>query len=320
VAAALGEVCGPGDVLARFGGDEFAVLSPGTRAEEAPDLAARLASSLGDVGYQPPGHDVAVPMSLSAGVAVYPQEGLTRMDVVELADARLRRAKSGAGDNDQADRLRALLTHSLEGYSMLDALVTAVDNKDRYTHRHCEDVLAYSLEIAREVGLDERTQDTVAVAALLHDVGKIGIPDAVLRKPGRLTDEEFAAVRQHPQMGAVIVSAVPGLEETLGAVRHHHERWDGGGYPYGLRGAETPLIARLMAVADAYSAMTTDRPYRKGMDPGRALAVLEAGAGTQWDPQFVAAFLRVRRREAPPGLTLIRADSAEADAPLPLAA
>ncbi len=309
VAAALGAACGPDDVLARFGGDEFAVLSPGVTAEDAPRLAAHLASALGDVGYQPPGHDVAVPMSLSAGVAVFPQEGVTRLDVVELADARLRRAKTGAGDNDQADRLRALMSRSLEGYSMLDALVTAVDNKDRYTHRHCEDVLTYSLEIAQELGLDGKTQDTVAVAALLHDVGKIGVPDAILRKPGRLTEEEYAAVRQHPQMGAVIVSAVPGLEGTLDAVRHHHERWDGDGYPYGLRGEETPMIARLMAVADAFSAMTTDRPYRKGMDPARALAVLEAGAGTQWDPQFVAAFLRLRRRQPETcqtaGLTLI---------------
>ncbi len=96
----------------------------------------------------------------------------------------------------------------------------------------------------------------------------------------------------HPQMGAVIVGAVPGLEDTLDAVRHHHERWDGEGYPFGLRGEETPLMARLMAVADAFSAMTTDRPYRRGMGRDKALAILEAGAGTQWDPTCVEAFLQ----------------------------
>ena len=117
---------------------------------------------------------------------------------------------------------------------MLDALVTAVDNKDRYTRRHSEDVMAYSLQIARETGLDEDTQHVVAIAALLHDVGKIGVPDAILRKPGRLTEEEFEAVKQHPMMGAVIVGAVPGFEDTLDAMRHHHERWDGAGYPLGL--------------------------------------------------------------------------------------
>lgn len=175
----------------------------------------------------------------------------------------------------------------------LDALVTAVDNKDRYTRKHSEDVMEYSLMIAREIDIDEGDQHMVAVAALLHDVGKIGVPDAILRKPGKLTDEEFEAVKQHPQMGAVMVGAVPGLEGTLDAVRHHHERWDGAGYPSGLKADQTPLTARMMAVADAYSAMTTDRPYRQGMARGKALRILSDGAGTQWDPQCVQAFLAV---------------------------
>ena len=177
---------------------------------------------------------------------------------------------------------------------MLSALVTAVDTKDRYTRHHSEDVLAYSLQIAAGLGLDEDARQTVAVAALLHDVGKVGVPDAVLRKPGRLSDLELKAIQQHPVMGAAIVGAVPGFAETLDAVRHHHERWDGKGYPSGLRGAEIPLIARLMAVADAYSAMTTDRPYRNGMTEAAALAILQDGAGTQWDPACVEAFLNTR--------------------------
>jgi HD-GYP domain-containing protein (c-di-GMP phosphodiesterase class II) len=116
------------------------------------------------------------------------------------------------------------------------------------------------------------------------------VPDAILRKPARLTDKEFTAVKHHPQMGAIMVSSVAGLEETLDAVRYHHERWDGGGYPAGLHGEETPLIARIMAVADAYSAMTTDRPYRQGMSRAQALSILEEGSGVQWDPQCVQAF------------------------------
>jgi HD-GYP domain-containing protein (c-di-GMP phosphodiesterase class II) len=181
---------------------------------------------------------------------------------------------------------------TVQGFSMLDALVTAVDNKDRYTRRHSEDVLTHCQVLAREMGLTPQEAETLSVAALLHDVGKIGVPDSILRKPGRLTDQEFAAIKHHPLMGAVIVGAVFGFEATLDAIRHHHERWDGEGYPYGLQGEETPLAARIMAVADAYSAMTTDRPYRKGMRPERALAVLEEGAGTQWDPGCVRAFLR----------------------------
>ena len=178
---------------------------------------------------------------------------------------------------------------------MLDALVTAVDGKDRYTRRHSEDVLFYCAKIADALGLAPVFQETLSVAALLHDVGKIGVPDHILRKPGRLADEEFEAVKQHPLMGAVIVGAVPGLEGTLDAIRHHHERWDGGGYPHGLVGEAAPLAARIMAVADAFSAMTTDRPYRKGMRWADALILLEQGAGSQWDPECVRALLRAWR-------------------------
>jgi HD-GYP domain-containing protein (c-di-GMP phosphodiesterase class II) len=130
-------------------------------------------------------------------------------------------------------------------------------------------------------------------------VGKIGVPDAVLRKPGRLTEEEFEAVKQHPAMGAAIAAAVPGLEKTLGAIRHHHERWDGGGYPDGLAGAQIPLLARILAVADAYSAMTTDRPYRRGRADAEARAILAAGAGTQWDAACVSALLAAAPGWAP---------------------
>ena len=213
-----------------------------------------------------------MPLAVSFGVALFPQEAPSVADALPLADERLYRAKVGGAEDDEAERLRRELLSSVDGYSMLDALLVAVDNKDRYTRRHSEDVLTYSVEIARALGMDEAAQRTVAVAALLHDVGKIGVPNAILRKPGRLTDEEFEAVKQHPMMGAVIVGAVPGFEETLDAIRHHHERWDGEGYPFGLRGEETPLTARLMAVADAFSAMTTDRPYRKGMAQEKALA------------------------------------------------
>ena len=307
VADALRRTCRPYDTPARYGGDEFAVLMPGVGRSETAAIADRLARSLEGITIRPPGGTVDVPLHLSIGLAVFPDEGRSRAEAIALADKRLYLAKSSEGQSGteragDAEQLRGQMRAAVEGFAMLDALVTAVGAKDRYTRRHSEDVMGYALEIASALdlaptrGLDEPTRRIVAVAALLHDVGKIGVPDAVLRKPGRLTEAETETVRQHPSMGAVIAGAVPGLEEmvpgTLAAIRHHHERWDGGGYPDGLRGEAIPFIARLLAVADSFSAMTSDRPYRQGMDVANALRLLEEGAGTQWDPTCVAAFLR----------------------------
>ena len=291
MASALSSACPEDCLLGRFGGDEFALLLPGAGDARTAQIAARLEAAAAGLHYCPPGYESPVPLSFSAGRAGLPGDGLCRTALLEAAQARLRVAKSGGQTDGEAEALRRRMARSVGGFTMLDALVTAVDNKDRYTRRHSEDVLAYSLSIACALGLSASQQHDIEVAALLHDVGKIGVPDYILRKPGRLTGDEFEAVMQHPMMGAVIVGAVPGFEEMLDAIRHHHERWDGGGYPFGLRGEEIPFTARLLAVADAYSAMTTDRPYRKGMNPERARRILKEGAGTQWDPACVAAFL-----------------------------
>ena len=295
VADALRGACRGGDSLARFGGDEYALLLPDVGAEiTADEIAARLTSGMRDVSYRPPGGASPIPVSLSVGVALFPADAPHRSAVLELADERLLRAKTGGLSGGEARLVRDSMK-SQDGFPMLDALVNAVDNKDRYTRRHSEDVLVYSVRMARALGMDAAAQRAVEVAALLHDVGKIGVPDSILRKPGPLTPEEFEAVKHHPVMGAVIVGAVPGLEETLDAVRHHHERWDGGGYPDGLAGEAIPPTACLIAVADAYSALTSDRPYRKGKSAAQAQAILAAGAGSQWCPACVAALLGTMR-------------------------
>ncbi len=166
-----------------------------------------------------------------------------------------------------------------------------MDTKDRYTKRHSEDVARYATFLAERHGCAPELVATVRVAGLLHDVGKIGIPDAILRKPGALTEAEYDIVKQHVALGDLIVRDLPEVELVRAGVRHHHERWDGNGYLHRLAGEEIPLIARILAVADAFSAMTTTRPYRKALDVREALTRLGDAAGTQLDERLVITFV-----------------------------
>ncbi|MFN0022184.1 MAG: HD-GYP domain-containing protein [Pirellulaceae bacterium] len=178
--------------------------------------------------------------------------------------------------------------------SVVRALTSAIDAKDPYTCGHSDRVARVAVRLAKELGCDPATLHTLYMAGLLHDIGKIGIDDAVLRKPGKLTDEEFDQIKQHPELGHRILADIRQFASVLPAVLHHHEQWDGRGYPFKLSGDQTPQLARIVAVADAYDAMSSDRPYRKGMDAPKVDEVLRAGAGKQWDPEVVAAFFAAR--------------------------
>lgn len=189
----------------------------------------------------------------------------------------------------------------------IKSLAAAIDAKDPYTRGHSERVAIYSVAIARELGLDERALERVQIAALLHDVGKIGIEDAVLRKPDRLTDAEYAIIKRHPEMGASIMAPIRQLKDITPGMRHHHEALDGTGYPDGLAGGEIPLIARIIAVGDTFDAMTSDRLYQKAMDDDFVIKTLTRLAGTRYDPKMVQAFIkahpklgRARRAAAAP--------------------
>jgi HD-GYP domain-containing protein (c-di-GMP phosphodiesterase class II) len=192
------------------------------------------------------------------------------------------------------DRRQLVERHEALFLQTVTALAQAVEMRDEYTGNHTQRVTAYSLLLAEELGMPEDERRKLQVATLLHDVGKIAIDDQILRKPGRLSDPEFDRMRTHVLRGWEIVQMIPGLAWALPVVRGHHERWDGRGYPDGLAGDAIPLTARVVAVADAFDAMTSDRPYRAGMPSARAFAELQAGAGTHFDPGCVAAFARVR--------------------------
>jgi HD-GYP domain-containing protein (c-di-GMP phosphodiesterase class II) len=184
------------------------------------------------------------------------------------------------------------MTHIVNGYpEALKALVNAVEVKDRYTHGHSQRTAEVAVALGLRLGLSEDTLRAVARGGHLHDVGKIAIPDHILNKPGPLTPEERAVIETHPRVGHELVSPVPALEEVLPAVLHHHERWDGGGYPDGLKETEIPLIARVVAVADVWDALTSDRSYRPGMEPRTALSHIVAGRGTHFEPRVVGAMV-----------------------------
>ncbi|MFZ0040742.1 MAG: HD-GYP domain-containing protein [Solirubrobacteraceae bacterium] len=170
------------------------------------------------------------------------------------------------------------------------ALSNAVEARDAYTGKHAERVAAYGIEIARALGLPRPDAPEMEFGFLLHDVGKVAVPDAILYKPGPLTAEERALMARHPVVGAEIVGGIEFLSDAAKVVRSHHERWDGTGYPDGLAGEEIPIAARVFAVADVLDALITDRPYRPGLALPEARAMIVDGAGTQFDPSVVQAF------------------------------
>jgi response regulator RpfG family c-di-GMP phosphodiesterase len=179
----------------------------------------------------------------------------------------------------------------------LKALTAALETRDLETHGHSERVVNFSLRLGCEMGLDQEQLRSLEFGSLLHDIGKIGVPDAILRKPARLTPDEWKKMREHPMHGQRILHGIFFLEGAARVVAQHHEKWDGSGYPHGLRGEEIDQNARIFAVADAFDAITSDRVYRRGRSYEEASAELDACAGTQFDPQVVAAFHRVPRRE-----------------------
>ncbi|HEX8709320.1 MAG TPA: HD domain-containing phosphohydrolase [Pyrinomonadaceae bacterium] len=187
---------------------------------------------------------------------------------------------------------------SLEGAyrTTLKALAAALETRDSETHGHSERVVSFSLQLGRELGLSKDELRSLEFGALLHDIGKIGIPDAILRKPAKLTDEEWKKMRQHPALGQQILSGIEFLDGAARIVGQHHEKWDGSGYPLGLRGSQIDLNARIFAVADAFDAMISNRVYRLGKSYEVAAAELSQHAGRQFDPRVVAAFRRIPKR------------------------
>jgi diguanylate cyclase (GGDEF)-like protein/putative nucleotidyltransferase with HDIG domain len=289
-----------GALVGRCGGDEFMIILPDCAAAEGEQVAMRIRQELGNRPFINPEGD-ALPLRLCFGIADTKAMGHAPHSLVAAADAALYESKRKGG-NTVTLHLIDLDTQSPEAahnaYTVLEGLVTAINHKDHYTRAHSEHMTGFAIDLAHALGCSKEILDVVRVAGLLHDIGKIGVPDAVLRKPGRLTPEEYEIMKSHVTLSAAIIHGLPHLADILDAVAHHHERWDGKGYPYGLAGEQIPLLGRVLAVADAFSAMTLDRPYRAGMELEAALTEIERNAGTQFDPELARLFVQTMRAQA----------------------
>jgi diguanylate cyclase (GGDEF)-like protein/putative nucleotidyltransferase with HDIG domain len=288
VADSARTVVPPAGTVCRYGGDEFLVVLPGYDKPRATEVAERLAASLGKAEFQSD-NGTLVPVRLSMGVASYPDDAESLSQLVAHADAAMYASKR----ESERPSGRSVATAEDATFGVLDSLVQAIDAKDSYTKRHCDIVAEYAVKLAQRMNLPEESQRALRIAGLLHDIGKLAVPDEVLKKPAPLTEAEYEIMQRHVVIGEVLIREVPELKEVIQAVACHHERYDGTGYPRGLAGDSIPLIGRIIAIADAYSAMCLDRPYRKGMSHDRVLKELVAGAGIQFDPEITKTFVKL---------------------------
>jgi diguanylate cyclase (GGDEF)-like protein len=279
----------------RLGGDEFAVLLPGIEDHMALGIAQSIVARIGESDLGPIGV-----ITLSAGVATFPEHGRERDSLIRLADSALYWAKEHGKNQvrlarpDVAElsefRRAATGVDRVARFRAAASLARAVDSRDAYTGSHSERVAALSARIAEQLGLPSEEVELMQLAGSLHDLGKLAIPEEILRKPAALTDTERLVLERHPQIGYRMLESL-GVEPIADWVLHHHERWDGGGYPDGLEGERIPLGARVIFVADAFDAMTSNRLYRDPLTHEQAQHEVERCAGTQFDPGVVRALL-----------------------------
>jgi len=282
------------DMAFRYGGDEFTIILPETDAVKAKNIVDRIRSKRLK-GLKTDNEGLEPCLGFSAGIAQFPENAETADGLVFLADTALYRSKRGGGNKSTLVSDLGELPADIMDSATMDqvyALAATVDARDPHTYGHSKRVATISEMIGKEIGLSIRELADLRAAALLHDIGKVGVPDSILTKPEKPEEHEWQIIKKHPVEGAKIVGYVKELERLVPLIRHHHEWYDGSGYPSGLKGEDIPLGARIISVADAYDTMTTSRPYRDMVSQDEACEELSRCCGTQFDHQLVDAFQR----------------------------
>jgi diguanylate cyclase (GGDEF)-like protein/PAS domain S-box-containing protein len=310
------------DIVVRYGGEEFVIICPSTTRSSALTLAQRIQEAINLYNFGNSKNTVKLKLSLA--VASYPEDYiLNGMDLVKHTDHILSKAKESGGNRvyssldikkekqqalengaksadvkflkEKLDKLTKRANQSLIEATF--AFAKTIDLKDHYTGEHVEKTVHYATEIANLLGLPRNDVELVKQASILHDLGKIGVSEKILLKKSKLTKEEFEEVKKHPRIGVEIIRPIHFLHSIVPLVLYHHERWDGKGYPYGLKGEEIPVGARIIAIADVYQALISDRPYHKAYSENEAVGIIKKGSGTQFDPHIVITFLRILKEK-----------------------
>jgi len=308
------------DTLIHYAGEEFLIISPRLSRDLASSMAQRLLESLSFINFGNKKHSVKLKLSLAA-VSFPEDRAKSGIDLVNLASAVLNKAKEQGGNRaysvldmrnfsmkgrvSKAQGVKTLkktidkLTiKSKQGLAeSIFAFAKTIELKDHYTGEHVEDTVHYATEIAKGLNLPSEEVELIKQAAVLHDLGKIGISENILLKKGKLSKKEFEEIKKHPQIGADIIRPIQFLHALIPFIFYHHERWDGKGYPSGIRGEDIPIGARIIAIADVYQALTSDRPYHKAFTKAKAIDMIKKSSGTKFDPRIVTNFLAVIKKE-----------------------
>ncbi|MFA5101441.1 MAG: diguanylate cyclase, partial [Candidatus Omnitrophota bacterium] len=310
------------DVVVRFGGEEFVIISPGLPRQEALVFARRLLDNIYLCNFGDRKHKVKI--KLSAAVASYPEDEVVKgISLINIVDKVLAKSKEEGGNRvyssdaikeavrDNAhrgggtlkvkflkDKIEKLTRRGKQSVvESIFAFAKTLELRDHYTGEHVEQTVQYATELAKVLNLPLEITENIRKAAVLHDLGKIGISDKTLHKKTSLSKKEATEIRKHPQIAADIIRPIQFMRDIIPFILHHHERWDGKGYPAGLKGRQIPIGARIIAVADVYQALTSNRPYHRAYSKATAMKMIKDASGAQFDPEVVDAFLNILSRE-----------------------